>query len=51
MNKKIPFTVLLFLVTIISNVQVGVGTTTPQGALDLNPTIATNYGFAPPRVA
>ena len=51
MNRKIPFTVLLFLVTIISNAQVGVGTTTPQGALDLNPTIATNYGFAPPRVA
>ena len=33
------------------NAQVGIGTTTPQGALDLNPTITTNYGFAPPRVA
>lgn len=44
---------LLFLVFSIYslNAQVGIGTTTPQGALDLNPTIATNYGFAPPRVA
>lgn len=33
------------------NAQVGIGTTTPAGALDLNPTITTNYGFVVPRIA
>ncbi|MBC5834549.1 hypothetical protein G6N05_08755 [Flavobacterium sp. F372] len=33
------------------NAQVGIGTTTPEGALDLNPTIANNYGFVVPRIA
>lgn len=33
------------------NAQVGIGTTTPAGALDLNPTIPTNYGFVVPRIA
>ena len=47
--KKILLISLFF--TGYVNAQVGVGTTTPQGALDLNPTIATNYGFVAPRVA
>ena len=44
---------VLFIVFSIStiNAQVGIGTTTPAGALDLNPTIATNYGFVAPRIA
>ncbi|ESU27789.1 hypothetical protein FSS13T_02670 [Flavobacterium saliperosum S13] len=29
----------------------GIGTTTPAGALDLNPTVTTNFGFVAPRVA
>lgn len=48
---KFKLTSLLVFATIVAKAQVGIGTTTPQGALDLNPTIATNYGFAPPRVA
>lgn len=35
----------------LTNAQVGIGTTTPAGALDLNPTVVTNYGFIAPRVA
>ena len=42
---------LLLFSTLFSNAQVGIGTTTPAGALDLNPTVATNYGFVTPRVA
>ena len=42
---------LLFFLTIYASAQVGIGTTTPAGALDLNPTVATNYGFVAPRVA
>jgi hypothetical protein len=44
---------VLFIVFSICtlNAQVGVGTTTPEGALDLNPTIANNYGFVVPRIA
>jgi hypothetical protein len=42
---------LLLFVTTLSNAQVGIGTTTPAGALDLNPLIATNYGLVTPRVA
>ncbi|WP_329805752.1 hypothetical protein [Flavobacterium facile] len=34
-----------------ANAQVGIGTTTTAGALDLNPTVATNYGLVTPRVA
>jgi len=41
---------LLFFSIWCSNAQVGIGTTTPAGALDLNPTVATNYGLVPPRV-
>lgn len=41
----------MFFLTIYSSAQVGIGTTTPAGALDLNPTVATNYGFVAPRVA
>lgn len=41
----------LFFITLFANAQVGIGTTTPAGALDLNPTIATNYGLVTPRVA
>ena len=48
MKKLTP---LLFFLTIYASAQVGIGTTTPAGALDLNPTIATNYGFVAPRVA
>lgn len=48
MKKLTP---LLFFLTIYSYAQVGIGTTTPAGALDLNPTVATNYGFVAPRVA
>ena len=43
--------ILLFFLTLSSNAQVGIGTTTPAGALDLNPTVATNYGLVTPRVA
>jgi hypothetical protein len=42
---------LLFFITTLSNAQVGIGTTTPAGALDLNPTVATNFGLVTPRVA
>ena len=52
--KKTTF-YLLSLISLVSfttiNAQVGVGTTTPEGALDLNPTVATNFGFNAPRVA
>lgn len=41
----------LLLLSFTSNAQVGIGTTTPAGALDLNPTVVTNYGFVAPRVA
>ncbi len=41
----------MFFLTIYSSAQVGIGTTTPAGALDLNPTVATNYGFVAPRIA
>lgn len=41
----------LLFSTLFSNAQVGIGTTTPAGALDLNPTVATNYGLVTPRVA
>lgn len=44
---------LLCLLTISTSIfaQVGIGTTTPAGALDLNPTVTTNYGFIAPRIA
>lgn len=48
MKKLLP---LLFFLPLFSNAQVGIGTTTPAGALDLNPTITTNYGLVTPRVA
>ena len=48
MKKNILF-IVCSIYTI--NAQVGIGTTTPAGALDLNPTTLTNYGFVPPRVA
>ena len=48
MKKYVLF--LLFSIYNL-NAQVGIGTTTPAGALDLNPTVATNYGFVAPRVA
>lgn len=41
----------MFFLTIYASAQVGIGTTTPAGALDLNPTIVTNYGFVAPRIA
>lgn len=47
--KKIIF--LFILLTNLIYAQVGIGTATPNGALDLNPTVATNYGLVPPRVA
>ena len=49
--KKLILNTILLGSFFFSFAQVGIGTTTPQGALDLNPTITTNYGFAPPRVA
>lgn len=42
---------LLMLIATLSNAQVGIGTTTPAGALDLNPTVPTNYGLIAPRVS
>lgn len=45
MNKILS---LLFLITFASNAQVGVGTTTPAGALDIT---STNDGLLIPRVA
>lgn len=42
---------LLLFITTFSNAQVGIGTTTPAGALDLNPTVVTNFGLVTPRVA
>ncbi len=47
--KNLPC--FLLLITLFSNAQVGIGTTTPAGALDLNPTVTTNYGLVAPRVA
>ena len=44
--------VAAFIATIIpATAQVGIGTTLPEGALDLNPTIVTNFGFNTPRIA
>jgi hypothetical protein len=40
--------VLLFLISTGAFAQVGIGTTTPQGALEIN---STTSGFLPPRVA
>lgn len=51
MIKNLKPTLLLIFATISMHAQVGVGTTTPEGALDLNPTVATNYGLVAPRVA
>lgn len=46
---------LLSLITLVSftnmSAQVGLGRTNPEGALDLNPTVLTNYAFIPPRVS
>jgi hypothetical protein len=39
---------LLFFITLASNAQVGLGTTTPNGALDIN---SSTNGLVPPRVA
>lgn len=47
--KKIILFIVFSIYTL--NAQVGIGTTTPAGALDLNPTVATNYGLVAPRVA
>lgn len=44
------FLLLFVFSTYLLNAQVGIGTTTPQGALDLNPTVPTNYGLVVPRV-
>ena len=51
MVKKLHFTLLLVFISISIKAQVGIGTTTPAGALDLNPTVTTNYGFVVPRIA
>lgn len=43
-------TLFLFLTVCLSNAQVGIGTTSPQGALDIQAT-SNNYGLIIPRVA
>lgn len=49
MNKKLLFTTLICTaINFYSHAQVGVGTTTPNGALDVS---STTNGFVPPRVA
>jgi len=48
MKKSLLF---LLFTTLSLKAQVGIGTTTPAGALDLNPTVTTNYGFIAPRIA
>lgn len=45
--KKILFSLAL-LASLVTSAQVGVGTTTPNGALDVN---SSTNGFVPPRVA
>lgn len=54
--KKFILKSLIVSAFIITNVitataQVGLGRTNPEGALDLNPTVATNFAFIPPRVS
>lgn len=53
MKKNIFYILSTILLTysVDTKAQVGVGTNNPAGALDLNPTIPTNHGFIPPRVA
>lgn len=49
MNKKLLLTTLICTsINFFSQAQVGVGTTTPNGALDVS---STTNGFVPPRVA
>jgi hypothetical protein len=45
---QIPFCLLMFLTIFCSSAQVGIGTTTPRGALEIN---STTNGFVPPQVA
>ena len=47
MKKNILFLVLI-VCSYLSNAQVGIGTATPEGALDVT---STNNGFLPPRIA
>ncbi len=46
-----PFFVFIFFTSLSTTAQVGIGTTTPEGALDLNPAVTNNFGFIPPRIA
>lgn len=47
MKKRLLITATLFL-TVLAHSQVGVGTTTPRGAMEIN---STTTGFLPPQVA
>lgn len=46
--KKIILILVLICSSYLSNAQVGIGTATPEGALDVT---STNNGFLPPRIA
>lgn len=46
--RSVLVVVILGLITQINHAQIGIGTTTPEGALDIN---SSNNGFIPPRVA
>ncbi|MGX7666984.1 hypothetical protein [Flavobacterium pedocola] len=47
-RAKLLFTLLATSAFVLSNAQVGIGTTTPRGALEIN---STTNGFVPPQVA
>jgi hypothetical protein len=50
--KVLIFCILTFFTVSVSNAQVGIGTVTPKGVLDLNDDSGTNkYGLVLPRVA
>ena len=46
--KSILYSLILFVISISMNAQVGIGTTTPNGALDIS---SSNNGLLIPRVA
>lgn len=47
-NTLFPFCLLMFIICFGSSAQVGIGTTTPRGALEIN---SSTNGFVPPQIA